>query len=450
MFFPLSITIYWLLPKNGRSFAFISFSVIFLGMTDLISAVCMLLLTAMTAGFGKLSDRLRRKRLVFILLTVLLMLLYAVCFILWSYYSSEKYSHANSFLRYCPVGMAFFFLQGTRFAADVLGGRITASDRLRDTVGYLLFYPRLAMGPIQSYGEHRIMVRDAVTCSERLGEGLGLFVLGLSKKILLADTIGLVFNEMYYSDDRLSFVMSWIKVLAFALQFYFTVSGYGNMAKGIALCYGFRLPDSYGKPMLSGSLARFGTEWNISVVSWCRACFMPLFRSHGLKYALGTVLAWVLLGFWYDPVPHMALWGLWMGAWIGLHQYIIHRQWRIPSVVHAFVFIIVTFFAWAFFSADSLSGGMAQLMQLMGSGKSFIQHEDFYFIRSGGIILLIALYSATDSFQRLMKRIKSVPSLSRICEILTLPVQLILLLLCIAVLATHIDVSALQWKGVLI
>lgn len=450
MFLPLTITIYWLLPKKAKSYAFAVFGVIFLAMTDLLSAAGMLLLTVMTAGFGKLSNRLRKNRLVFILLTVLLMLLYAAGFILWSYYAAEKYSQANLFLRYCPLGMAFFFLQGTRFVEDVLGGRITEADSLMDTTGYLLFYPRLAMGPVQSYQEHRLMLRDAVTCSERLGEGLGLFVLGLSKKLLLADTIGLVFTAMYNYDGSLSFVMSWIKVLAFALQFYFTVSGYGNMAKGIALCYGFRLPDSYGKPLLSGSLVRFGSEWNISVVSWCRSCFLPLFRNHGWKYALGTVLTWVLLGFWYNPVPHMAVWGLWMGAWIGLHQYILHKQWRIPSAVHAIVFMIVTFFGWVLFSADSLSEGAVQLMQLLGSGKSFIQPEDFYYIRSGGIILLIALYSATDCFGKLMKRIKSVSVLSRICELLTLPVQLMLLMLCAAVLATHIDVSALQWKGVLI
>ena len=408
------------------------------------------MLTALTAAFGKLSSRLRRHRFVIMLITILLMLLYAAGFILWSYYSAEKFREVHSFLRYCPLGMAFFFLQGTRFTADVFNGRITEEDNLAETTSYLLFYPRLAMGPVQTYAEHRAMSRDAVICSERLGEGLGLFVTGLSKKLLLADTIGIVFTSLYSREEGLSIVMSWITVLAFALQFYFTVSGYGNMAKGIALCYGFRMPDSYGKPLLSGSLARFSSEWNITVVSWCRSCFIPLFRTDGWKCIIGTVCTWILLGFWYNPVPHMAIWGLWMGLWIGVHQLAIQRKWRIPSAFEIVVFLLVTFFGWAFFSSESLADGASRLMQLLGSGKSIIQMNDFYYLRSGGLILLISLYSATDSFQKLMKRIENVPVLRKICRVLTIPVQLTLLVLCAAVLATQTDISALQWKGVLL
>ena len=139
-----------------------------------------------------------------------------------------------------------------------------------------------------------------------------------------------------------------------------------------------------------------------------------------------------------------------MGLWIGVHQLAIQRKWRIPSAFEIVVFLLVTFFGWAFFSSESLADGASRLMQLLGSGKSIIQMNDFYYLRSGGLILLISLYSATDSFQKLMKRIENVPVLRKICRVLTIPVQLTLLVLCAAVLATQTDISALQWKGVLL
>ena len=202
--------------------------------------------------------------------------------------------------------------------------------------------------------------------------------------------------------------------------------------------------------MVSGSLVRFAAEWNITVVSWCRLCFLPLLRNQGIKQMLGIMFTWMLLGLWYSPLPHMAVWGLWMGAWIWLHQYTIKKHWHIPSVFNVFIFIVVTFFGWTFFSADSFAEGVSGLMQLLGSGKSLVKLEDMYYIRSGGLILLIALCSATGCFNKLMVRIKRIPILAKAIEFLAIPVQLILFILCAAVLATQMDVSALQWKGALI
>ncbi|MBQ8687917.1 MAG: hypothetical protein IJ512_05140 [Ruminococcus sp.] len=402
-------------------------------------------MTLLTAGYVYYIEKLRKKRLCFLLMTALLLLLYLAGFAVWSVYLYGKLWQMDSFLRFCPFGAAFFVLQGIRFVWEIFSGRIAAVPDPFQTAEYLLFYPRLVMGPVQSYEEHAAMCSRAELCSAHVGSGLGKFILGLSKKVLLADTIGLAFSALYrpeYGD--ISVVMTWVMLLAFVLQLYFTAAGYADMAKGISLCYGFQLPDSYGYPAVSGSLADFGEQWNQSVVKWCRGCFSPMLHVQKWQYVLGMVASWMLLGCWYRPGLQMLFWGIWMGLWIGLDQYLKNKLTRkIPGVIEGLVFILVTFTGWAVFSAPTLADGIHRLGLLFGGGGRFSQDRDLYFIQSGGMILLIALYSATGHFASLLEKSQQIPILSKIRGILTLPVQAGLLVLCLALIVTQQDTSVL-------
>ena len=140
----------------------------------------------------------------------------------------------------------------------------------------------------------------------------------------------------------------------------------------------------------------------------------------------------------------MLFWGIWMGLWIGLDQYLKNKLTRkIPGVIEGLVFILVTFTGWAVFSAPTLADGIHRLGLLFGGGGRFSQDRDLYFIQSGGMILLIALYSATGHFASLLEKSQQIPILSKIRGILTLPVQAGLLVLCLALIVTQQDTSVL-------
>lgn len=438
LFLPLTVMIYWALPARMRQRAFLIISILFLLITDIRSAAGMGVLTALTVTYGRMSGTLRKKRIQFLLWTALLTALYLLGFAFWSIYLYLELEQMQSFLRYCPFGAAFFVLQGLGYVADVYTGKISGTEGRLRTAEYLLFYPRLVMGPVQSFERHMLMQQEAVMCSENLGEGLGRFIRGLAKKALLADTIGLVFSSLYGNAQRdTSLVMAWVTLLAFVLQLYFTVAGYADMAKGIGLCFGFRLPDSYGYPIFSGSLAQFGERWNMSVVKWCRSCFTPMLRPERWQCVLGTVCVWAILGCWYRPCVQMLLWGIWMGFWIGLDQFVKTRFRKAPAAIEAVLFVLTTFSGWAVFSAPTLMDGLRSLTLLFGSSGSFIRESDLYFLQSGGLILLIAFYSATGHFAKMMKYAARRPVLSKGIGILALPVQAVLLILCLAVLATQ-------------
>ncbi len=421
---------------------------IFLAVSDIVSAIGMIAAAMITAVYGKASVTLHKKRLILIISTFSIILMHIISFIGFSIYNFQRFDNAHSFLRFCSIGVPFFFFQAVRFTIDIYKGKVRKNPDINDSLEFLLFYPRLVIGPVMTYNEHIEMLSDSRQSSEKIGEGLGLFIKGLSKKLLLADTIGLVFSPLYGDVNRdTTLLMSWIIILAFALELFFTVAGYGDMAKGIALCYGFNIPANYKYPLLSGSLSRFGSEWNISVVSWCKSCFSPMLRGNRWQSIIGITAAWVMVGFWYRPELQVIIWCAWLGFWIGLDGYIRNQFKRIPSVIYAIVFFLVTFFGWAFLSADSISDGINMVGLLAGSSTNIFRAQDLYYISQAGIIILIAVYSATGHFDILIERIRRIPAFCAITNILGFIFQILLLLLCIVVLVNNNDIIALQLKG---
>lgn len=445
---PLTIIIYRFVPQKSKQPAFIIISMLFLAVSDILSAIGMIAAAMITAVYGKFSVTLSKKKTILFIFTIVIMLMHIISFIVFSMYNFQRFDNAHSFLRFCSIGVPFFFFQAVRFTIDVYTGKIRKNPDINDSLEFLLFYPCLVMGPVMTYNEHIEMLSDSRQCSERIGEGLGLFIKGLSKKLLLADTIGLVFSPLYGDVNKdTTLLMSWFIVLAFALELFFTVAGYGDMAKGIALCYGFKIPANYKYPLLSGSLSRFGSEWNISVVSWCKSCFSPMLRGSRWQSIIGVTDAWIIVGFWYRPELQVIIWCAWLGFWIGMDGYIRNQLKRIPSVIYGIVFFIVTFFGWAFLSADSIAGGVNMVGLLVGSSTSIFRAQDFYYISQAGIVILIAVYSATGHFNAFIERMRRIPVFYAITTLFGFIFQILLLLLCIVVLVTNNDITALQLKG---
>lgn len=441
---------YGLLPEKAKQPVFIIISMIFLAVTDILSAVGMIVSALISAGYARISIKIRKKRILFFLLTTVFMLFYVSCFAGFSFYNSDRFGEAYSIMRFLPVGTAFFYLQAMRFTADIYKGKIRSVPEINDTLDYLLFYPRLVMGPVMTYNEHEKMQLGRNQNSERMGEGLSLFIIGLSKKVLIADTIGLVFAQLYGNlPEDATLLMSWITILAFALEIFFIVSGYCDMAKGIALCYGFELVSGYGTPLLSGSLSRFNDEWNISVVSWFKGLFSPLLRPERLPYIAGTMIVWILVGMWYRPEPQMIIWGAWLGLWIGLDGYMRAKFSRIPSVVNGIMFFAAMFFGWAFFSADSIADGIRAVGLLLGTSTSIARAADLYYIKSSVLMLLAAAFSATGYFGILIKQARRISFISKAIDFARVILLFILLILCVVVMATGIDITSLQMKGVI-
>ncbi len=396
----------------------------------------MLVLTGVSCGFTFFRKRLCKNKVLLLLAAAGIILLYISAFALSAAYNFSRFSEAGLFLRFCPVGMAFFTLQGIRFTADVLSGKV--SPDTESAAHFLLFYPRLAMGPVQSYEEHSEMCGKASMNSQNIGEGLSCFIRGLAMKVLLADVIGVVFSSFYGGSDReQSILMTWTALLAFALQFFFTVAGYSKMAEGIALCYGFRLPESYSTPIMSGSISGFGNRWNKTIVNWFKGCFVPLIKTESWYSVLGTVFAWTLMGFWYRLALPAIIWGIWMGVWMGVHHYFKQKLSKIPSFIETSVFIVVSFLGWAMFSAGSISAGLNHIGSMIGSSGKLFQEQDMYFIRSGGIILVISMYCASGHFQRITQRIKKIPVLSGISGAAGIILHMVLLILCAAALVSQ-------------
>ena len=136
-----------------------------------------------------------------------------------------------------------------------------------------------------------------------------------------------------------------------------------------------------------------------------------------------------------------------MGFWIGIDRFLKNKFKRVPSLFYGTVFFLVTFFGWAFFSADSFSEGIRLVGLLLGGSGSIAKAQDLYYLKSGGFILLIAAYGATGNFTSVIERLKRIPILSKIIKFMTIPVLLLLMVICFVILVTQNDIFILQWKG---
>ncbi len=437
------------LPCKARETGFTVISIAFLLIADWLSGLVLILLALAAAFYGKYSERLRQKKPLFYLTSLMLIAGFVTEFFLWCGYQRSRFGETGLFLRYLPFGTAFFVLLGIRYVIDIMRRKIPGNQEIPEILSYLLFYPRLAMGPLQSMNEHREMVKASTLTLNSIGEGMTVFVKGLGKKVLIADTLGMLFMPEYAMDKSPSLLMSLLTVTAFSLQLYFTVSGYAQMAAGIALCYGFRLPESYGYPVLSGTLRAFDKGWNMTVVSWFKGCFGLLERDRGILPFLGTLFAWTLMGCWMRPELQLVVWGGWMGLWICADRLLRKRFPRIPRLVYGIMFFLAVFPGWTLIMADSLPDGLRRLGLLVGSGGSIIAETDLYFIQSGGLILLVAIYGATSNFKQLTDKVKAIPVLSKLFAVVSVVITVGLFLLCIAVMATNSDINALAVKGVM-
>lgn len=261
-----------------------------------------------------------------------------------------------------PIGISFFTFQKLSYLVDLYYGRAKPLERISDYALYIFLFPQLIAGPIVRFNEIADQIRDR---TERLGldhrlNGLFRFALGLAKKVLIADTLGeqvdLVFGAPF---TELGSTDAWIVILAYAMQIYYDFSGYSDMAIGIGLMLGFRLPENFNFPYISQSITEFWRRWHITLSNWMRDyLYIPLGgnrQSTGRTY-LNLVIVFLLSGLWHGAAWSFVCWGIFHGLFLILDRLFLRRVLKQIGSVPALAFtFIVTLLGWVLFRADSLS-----------------------------------------------------------------------------------------------
>ncbi len=294
-----------------------------------------------------------------------------------------------------PIGISFYTFQILSYGVDVYRGDVPAQRNLLNFATYVTMFPQLIAGPIVRYQDIEGQLTSRTYTAEQTFDGLRRFMIGLSKKILIANLLGELCSIFKDSNEK-SIVFYWIYAIAYTLHIYFDFSGYSDMAIGLGKVLGFHFPENFNYPYISKSITEFWRRWHISLGSWFRDyVYIPMGgnRVPMGRWFLNILVVWMLTGFWHGANWNFILWGLFFAILLILEKLFLGKLLgRMPSfLVHGYVMLLVVI-SFVIFDATSMSQAVSYLGAMFGAGKvPFLTAETLYYLQSYLVVLVISI-----------------------------------------------------------
>lgn len=307
-----------------------------------------------------------------------------------------------------PIGISFYTFQTMSYTIDVYLGQAGAQKNLVQFGAYVAMFPQLVAGPIVKYKDISGQLADRNVTAERFSYGISRFITGLSKKVLLANNIGMVWEQISGGNlAGLSAAEAWIGAAAFSFQIYFDFSGYSDMAIGLGELFGFHFQENFNHPYRSKSMTEFWRRWHISLGTWFREyVYIPLGGSRkGMKrQLLNLLIVWCLTGLWHGASWNFLVWGLYFGVFLTAEKlFLLRRLEALPGwVSHAYCLIFVAV-SWVIFAFDSMADVCTYVKSMFGLGSGgWIGEAALYYGETWGVFFVVCALCSLGIFK--MKR----------------------------------------------
>ncbi|GAC41489.1 MBOAT family O-acyltransferase [Paenibacillus popilliae] len=422
-FLPAALLLYYASPRCGKNAALLLISLLFYAWGEPIYIV-LLLFSAVTDYVNGLLIERFRGRTALQRLTLIFSLAVNVGVLCFFKYADFLIDLLNGAFGTAiapldlplPIGISFYTFQTMSYTIDVYRGRCKAQRSFIDFAAFVSMFPQLVAGPIVRYDEVEKQLTDRSFTLEQFGYGVRRFIIGLGKKVLLANNIGMLWEMSRSGIDDLSTVGAWLGIIAFAFQIYFDFSGYSDMAIGLGSMLGFRFPENFNYPYISASASEFWRRWHMTLGSWFRDyVYFPLGGSRTSKprLMLNLFVVWFLTGLWHGASWNFIFWGLYFGLLIGMEKLFLaswlEQLWR--PIRHAYL-IVAALFGWVLFGLEDIASIANYIATMLGRGDhTLLNGTDLYHLRNYGLLLVILIISATPLAARVTALLQRRPAL---------------------------------------
>lgn len=445
LFLPVVLIFYFLVPKQARNFVLFVSGFVFYAWGEPVYIFLMTFTVLVDYTCGRVMTRFsgnKKARLAVLLASIIINLSILAVF----KYNSFVVQNLNDLFGLSitdpkialPIGISFYTFQSMSYTIDLYRKSVPEQKSFVDYAAYVSMFPQLVAGPIVRYGDvQRELQKRSVTVLN-VGEGAGLFIQGLAKKVLIANNVGSLWTRVKeIPASELSVTTAWFGILAFTMQIYFDFSGYSDMAIGMGRMLGFRFPKNFDFPYVSKSVTEFWRRWHMTLGTWFREyVYIPLGgnRKGALRMVFNLLVVWMLTGLWHGASWNFVLWGLYYGILLMIEKLFLSKVLsKIPfSITRVYTFILVVL-GWVLFEFTDISQAYAYYGAMFGTqGRAVADGTFIYLLSSYGLVFVISLILSTDWLHRLSKGIyRRRPGVAKTIAIV---LQVIMLLLCTAYL----------------
>lgn len=406
VYLPLVLLGYYICPKKGRNLFLLIASLVFYAWGEPKYVFLMIFSILVNYIFGRLMDKHRenkkRLKLMLVLSVVIDIGLLSVFkytdFIITNVNAifGANFDLLNIAL---PIGISFYTFQAMSYTIDVYRDDVRVQKNLIDFGMYITMFPQLIAGPIVRYADVQDQLAERSVTTADFSEGIMRFVVGLGKKVLLANQMGAVWSEIYALGGDVSALMAWTGAIAYTFQIYFDFSGYSDMAIGLGRMFGFKFPENFRYPYQSVSITDFWRRWHITLSTWFKEyLYIPLGGNRrGLaRQALNLLIVWSLTGFWHGAGWNFVLWGLYYFVILFIEKlFLLKALDKLPKFFRHVYALLLIIIGWVIFASDDVSVLLPFLGSMFGANGA-IGGMDVYTLLTKAALLVICCIASTE------------------------------------------------------
>lgn len=417
-FLPLSLLLYWMSPAKMKNFTLLAVSLFFYAWGEPVYVLLMIasILTNFVFGIFIESELIKEKRAVrraLFISAVVFNILILGFFKYYGFLAENINALFNADIAYSelplPIGISFYTFQVLSYVIDVYLGKVRLQRNPVSFALYVTMFPQLIAGPIVRYSDIESQLEQRNVSAAKFGEGAQRFIQGLGKKVLLANSMGALWDITQAMDmTGISVFSAWLGIIAYTFQIYFDFSGYSDMAIGLGKMFGFEFMENFDHPYVSRSVTEFWRRWHISLGTWFREyVYIPLGgnRCSRIRQIRNIMAVWMLTGLWHGASWNFVVWGIYYGCLLLIEKMFLKKLIdNAPAIISHVYCMLAVIIGWVLFASRDIESAAAYLGVMSGaSGNVLVDNAFIYYLKSNAVMLVISLLFSTGIFREIFE-----------------------------------------------
>lgn len=433
-FLPTVLILYFIVPKKYKNLLLLISSLLFYFYGEPKYIILMVIEIVLAYFEARLIEKYKSKEIFIfsIFIHVLLLCIFKYTNFLITNINGIFNTNISLLNIVLPIGISFYTFQIISYLVDVYKEKVKAQKNFISLATYVSLFPQLIAGPIVRYETINDELDNRKQTFNDFSSGISRFIIGLSKKVLIANILGELCNIFILSNEK-TVLFYWIYGISYSLQIYFDFSAYSDMAIGLGRMFGFHFMENFDYPYISKSITEFWRRWHISLSSWFKDyVYIPLggSREGTFKLIRNILIVWLLTGLWHGSEWTFVIWGMFIGILLVIEKLLLNKYIeKLPSIVRRIYTLFIIMISFIIFSGSNINESFNNIVGLFNFSNPFINKFTIHYLKDYGLVLIIAIFLSTPILKNTIIKLKENKKINNIINILDIIVLLILLII---------------------